>query len=56
MKTRKMEDSLACVDNTFNVRGVQKLRVADLSVMPSVPNCRPTSVGSATTEHQVDEC
>ncbi len=32
-------DGLACVDSFFKVRGVDRLRVADLSVCPFLPSC-----------------
>ena len=37
------EDAMACVDTEFKVRGVEGLRVADLSVCPFVPNTHTQS-------------
>lgn len=38
VKMGRKDDSLACVDSDFRVRGVQGLRVADLSVAPLTTN------------------
>lgn len=38
------EDEKACVDSGFKLRGLQSLRVVDLSVLPFLLNCHPVSV------------
>ncbi|KAF2239556.1 GMC oxidoreductase [Viridothelium virens] len=38
------EDKMGVVDTGFRVKGVQGLRVADMSVMPFVPNCHTQAV------------
>lgn len=38
------EDEEACVGSDFRVRGLQGLRVVDLSVLPFLLNCHPVSI------------
>lgn len=40
----KDDDEEACVRSDFKVRGLQSLRVVDLSVLPFLLNCHPVSV------------
>ncbi|KAJ9623548.1 hypothetical protein H2203_005810 [Taxawa tesnikishii (nom. ined.)] len=44
VKMGKKTDPEACVDNNFKVFGTEKLRVADLSVLPFLPQCHPQSI------------
>ena len=39
----RADDPMACVDTDFRLRGVEGLRVADLSVCPFVPNTHTQS-------------
>jgi choline dehydrogenase-like flavoprotein len=59
VKMGKAEDDLACVDTRFRVRGIEGLRVADMSVLPFVPNCHTQSVayltGQALAEKLTEE-
>lgn len=38
-KMGQEDDEMAVVDSKFRVRGIERLRVADMSVVPFVPNC-----------------
>lgn len=40
----RSENQNACVDSDLKVRGLQSLRVVDLSVLPFLLNCHPVSV------------
>ncbi|KAE8443347.1 hypothetical protein EG329_001990 [Mollisiaceae sp. DMI_Dod_QoI] len=55
----KKEDKGACVDTDFRVRGVQNLRVVDLSILPLLPNNHTQStaylVGETAAEKMVAE-
>lgn len=44
VKMGKIDDEMACLGTDFRVMGLQKLRVADLSSLPILPNCHPQSV------------
>ncbi|KAF2100722.1 alcohol oxidase [Rhizodiscina lignyota] len=44
VKMGRSNDKMACLDTAFRVRGLQRLRVADLSSLPFLPNCHPQSV------------
>lgn len=44
VKMGKSSDTMACLDTAFRVRGLQGLRVADLSSLPVLPNCHTQSV------------
>lgn len=45
VKMGKKDDPGACVDADFKVKGIEKLRVVDLSVTPFLPNCHTTATG-----------
>ncbi|MGL4622190.1 GMC family oxidoreductase [Chroococcidiopsis sp.] len=47
-------DSLAVVDPTLRVRGVEGLRVADASVMPTIPRCHTMAPTIAIGEKAAD--
>jgi choline dehydrogenase-like flavoprotein len=53
------EDKAAVVDTNFKVRGVEALRVADMSIVPVLPNCHTLStaylVGETTAEKLIKE-
>lgn len=59
MRMGRASDSDACVDTSFRVRGCQKLRVVDLSVLPLLPNNHTQStaylVGETAAEKMVAE-
>ena len=42
-KMGTQDDDLAVVDNKFKVKGIEGLRVVDLSVLPLEPNCHTVS-------------
>ena len=44
VKMGKPDDVNACVDEDCRVRGVQGLRVVDMSIVPSVPNAHTQAV------------
>lgn len=44
VKMGRADDASACLDSDFRVRGVKKLRVADMSAAPFIPNCHTQSV------------
>ncbi|KAI9665884.1 MAG: hypothetical protein M1821_003819 [Bathelium mastoideum] len=56
---RDGEDGMSVVDTRFRVRGVQGLRVADMSVVPFVPNCHTQAwayqVGAIAAEKLSEE-
>jgi len=55
----KKEEESACVDTDFRVRGVRNLRVADLSILPLLPNNHTQStaylVGETAAEKIITE-
>lgn len=59
VKMGKANDEMACVDTDFKVRGLDGLRVADMSVVPFVFNCHVQSVaygvGEACAERLINE-
>ncbi|KXT06025.1 hypothetical protein AC578_1269 [Pseudocercospora eumusae] len=44
VKMGREEDEEACVGSDFKVKGVQNLRVVDLSVLPFLLSCHPVSI------------
>jgi len=44
VKMGRKDDPNACVDTSFRLRGMTNLRVVDLSVLPFLLNCHPSSV------------
>ncbi len=59
VKMGREEDKSACVDTDFRIRGVQNLRVVDLSVLPLLPNNHTQStaylVGETAAEKIIEE-
>ncbi|KAF1815472.1 alcohol oxidase [Eremomyces bilateralis CBS 781.70] len=55
----KGEDERACVDTKFRLKGIERLRVIDLSVLPFVPNAHTVSwaylVGETGAERLISE-
>lgn len=53
------EDEKTCVLSDFRVKGLQGLRVVDLSVLPFLLSCHPVSiaylVGEIAVEKIIDE-
>jgi choline dehydrogenase-like flavoprotein len=53
------DDEMAVVDTDFKVRGVEGLRVADMSVIPLLPSCHTVStayqIGNAAAERLIAE-
>jgi choline dehydrogenase-like flavoprotein len=37
VKMGKFDDPMACVDSHFRIRGIQSLRIVDLSICPITP-------------------
>ncbi|KAF2842835.1 GMC oxidoreductase [Patellaria atrata CBS 101060] len=52
-------DEMACVDTRFKVKGVEGLRVADMSVTPFVPSCHTVAwayqIGEIASERLIEE-
>ena len=44
VKMGKVDDPTTCVDSNFKIKGLEKIRVVDLSVTPFVPNCHTVSI------------
>ncbi|KAK2626971.1 hypothetical protein QTJ16_004146 [Diplocarpon rosae] len=59
VKMGKKDDEKACVETDFRVRGIQNLRVVDLSVLPLLPNNHTQStaylVGETAAEKMIAE-
>lgn len=44
VKMGAADDEMTCVDSSFRVKGVEGLRVADMSVTPFLPSAHTVSV------------
>jgi choline dehydrogenase-like flavoprotein len=58
-KMGRKDDEMAVIDTNFKVRGMEGLRVADLSVTPRLPNCHTVStgylIGETAAERLIEE-